>query len=283
MLTLIRHSSRILALAVLVGLSMVGLVGAANSSTRAPVTQSYGTDDTLQKGMLVRLNAKDSTKVSILKQDESDKMHGVVVSANDAALSLTGDPDKRQVYVATFGKYNVLVSTQNGPIKIGDLISISTLNGIGMKADGEEKMVLGKALTAFDGSDAEGTASLTGAEGKKSTVSLGRISVQVSVQSNPLQSAGLPSALTQFLSDIGYSVTKKNVSVARLYLATLILLVASIVSGVMLFSSVRSTLVSIGRNPLAKQAIVRSMIQVVITSLIIFIIGVFGVYLLLKL
>ncbi len=283
MLTLIRHSLRILALAALVGLSMVGLVGAANSSTRAPVTQSYGTDDTLQKGMLVRINAKDSAKVSILKQDESDKMHGVVVSANDAALSLTGNPDKRQVYVATFGKYNVLVSTQNGPIKIGDLISISTLNGIGMKADGEEKMVLGKALTAFDGSDAEGTASLTDGEGKKSTVSLGRISVQVSVQSNPLQSAGLPSALTQFLSDIGYSVTKKNVSVARLYLATLILLVASIVSGVMLFSAVRSTLVSIGRNPLAKQAIVRSMFQVVITSLIIFIIGVFGVYLLLKL
>ncbi len=283
MLTLIRHSLRIIALAVLVGLSMVSMVWAADSATRAPVTQSYGTDDTLQKGMLVRLDSKDSTKVSILKQDESDRMLGLVVAANDAALSLTSDLDKRQVYVASFGKYNALVSTQNGPIKIGDLISISTLNGIGMKADGEEKMVLGKALTAFDGSDAEGTASLTNSEGDKTTVSLGRINVQVSVQSNPLQSAGLPSALTQFLSDIGYSVTKKNVSVARLYLATLILLVASIVSGVMLFSSVRSTLVSIGRNPLAKQAIVRSMFQVVITSLIIFIIGVFGVYLLLKL
>lgn len=284
MLMLIRNSVRTLGLALLVGLALVG-VAAAAESTRAPVTQSYGTNDEgLRKGMLVRLDPKDSSKVVILKQEESAKMFGVVVNSNEAALSLTGDQTERQVYVAMFGKYNVLVSDQNGAIRAGDPVSISSLNGIGMNADSDEELIIGRALGNFDGkSNVESTATTQNGDGTTTKVSLGRIPVDISIENNPLRSQGFPSALTQFLSNIGYSVTKKNVSVARLYLALVILLITSIVSSVLLFSAVRNALISIGRNPLAKREIVRGMIQVVITSLIIFIIGIFGVYLLLKL
>ncbi len=283
MVTLIRNSLRTLGLSVVIGLAIVATAGAA-SDTRAPVTQSYGTDDTVQKGMIVRLDAKDTSKVSILKQEDSKKMFGVVVDANDAALSLTGNLDKRQVYVATFGKYYVLVSTQNGPIIAGESVSISSLNGIGMKADGDEDLILGKALTSFDGNgQVSSTATYKDGNGQDVKIALGRILVDVAVQENPLRSQGFPSALTQFLGDIGYTVTKKNVSVARLYLALVILIITAIVSSVLLFSAVRNAMISIGRNPLAKRDIIRGMIQVVMTSLIIFIIGIFGVYLLLKL
>ncbi len=272
-------------------LTAVPLVGAANTkaaakttSDKAPVTQSYTTDTTLQKGMIVRLNAKDSSKVDPLKQDESKDMLGVVVAANDAALSLTSDISKRQVYVATYGKYDVLVSTQNGVIAAGDLVSISTIDGVGMKADGDTKTIIGKALTSFDGkSNVQGTSSLSDTAGKKTEVSLGRVKVQVLVQTNPLQSVALPTALTNFLSKVGYSVSNKTVNPARLYLALLVLIIASFVAAVLMFSGVKSAMVAIGRNPLAKKAIYRSLVQVVISSLIVFIVGIFAVYLLLKL
>lgn len=267
-------------------LALVPLAQAAESSktSSAPVTQSYGTDSVVQKGMIVRLNPKDSTKVEPLRQDESKDMLGVVVAANDAALSLTSDLSKRQVYVATYGKYDVLVSTQNGVISAGDLVSISTIDGVGMKADGETRTIIGKALTSFDGkSNVLGTSTLTDTSGKKLEVSLGRVSVQVLVQANPLQSVALPSAFTNFLSHIGYSVSNKTVNPARLYLALLVLIIASFVSAVLMFSGVRSAMIAIGRNPLAKKAIYRSLIQVVISSLIVFILGIFAVYLLIKL
>jgi hypothetical protein len=267
--------------------AVVPLVGAADSKTKtsqAPVTQSYGTDAVLQKGMIVRLDPKDSTKVKPLTQDESKDMLGVVVQANDAALSLTSDLSKRQVYVATYGKYNVLVSTQNGVIAAGDLVSISTIDGVGMKADGETDTVIGKALTSFDGkSNVLGTSSLTDTSGKKTEVSLGSVSIQVLVQANPLRSVALPTAFTNFLSRIGYSVSNKTVNPSRLYLALLVLIIASFVSAVLMFSGVKSAMTAIGRNPLAKKAIYRSLIQVIISSLIVFIIGIFAVYLLIKL
>ena len=283
--TMFKHKRYMLGLVSLlfVFLAAAPIVRAAKSSS-APVTQSYGTDSVVQKGMIVRLNAKDSSKVEPLRQDESKDMLGVVVAANDAALSLTSDLSKRQVYVATYGKYDVLVSTQGGVINAGDLVSISTIDGVGMKANGDTTTIIGKALTSFDGkSNVLGTSTLTDTSGKKVEVSLGRVSVQVLVQSNPLQSVALPSAFTNFLSRVGYSVGNKTVNPARMYLALLVLLIASFVSAVLMFSGVKSALVAIGRNPLAKKAIYRSLVQVIISSLIAFIVGIFAVYLLIKL
>ena len=281
-----KHKRYLLSLAALlfVFVAVVPLVRAADPPSNAPVTQSYGTDSVVQKGMIVRLNPKDSSKVEPLSQDESKDMLGIVVQANDAALSLTSDLSKRQVYVATYGKYEVLVSTQNGVIAAGDLLSISTIDGVGMKADGDTRTVIGKTLTSFDGkSNVLGTSSLSDTSGKKTEVSLGRVSVQVQVQANPLQSVALPTAFTNFLSRVGYSVGNKTVNPSRLYLALLVLVIASFVAAVLMFSGVRSAMTAIGRNPLAKKAIYRSLVQVVISSLIVFIVGLFAVYLLLKL
>jgi hypothetical protein len=283
--TMIKHKRLLLGfIGVLFACIAVAPLVHAASSERAPVTQSYCTDSVVQKGMIVRLNAKDSSKVEPLREDQSKDMLGVVVAANDAALSLTSDLSKRQVYVATYGKYEVLVSTQNGSISAGDLISISTIDGVGMKADGDTETVIGKALSSFDGaSNVLGTSTLTDTSGKKTEVSLGRVRLQVLVQPNPLRSVALPTAFTNFLSRVGYSVSNKTVNPGRLYLALLVLVIASFVSAILMFSGVKSAMTAIGRNPLAKKAIYRSLVQVIISSLIVFIIGIFAVYLLLKL
>jgi hypothetical protein len=49
-----------------------------------------------------------------------------------------------------------------------------------------------------------------------------------------------------------------------------------------MYGGIRNGLISIGRNPLSKKSIVRGMIQVILTALTIFLLGIFGVYLLLR-
>jgi hypothetical protein len=78
-------------------------------------------------------------------------------------------------------------------------------------------------------------------------------------------------------------VAGKPVDPTRVYVALIVLVAGSLVAGGILYSGVRGGLISIGRNPMAKKYIVSGMIRVVVSGLIVFILSVFGVYLLLKL
>ncbi len=79
------------------------------------------------------------------------------------------------------------------------------------------------------------------------------------------------------------TIADKPVSTLKIYLALVVLLVTAGVAATALFSGIRSTVISIGRNPLSKGVIMKGLIQVLLISLIIFITGFFGVYLLIKL
>ena len=90
----------------------VGLVHAAQSKTTPKdtpvtqsVTQSYGGDDKLQKGMLVKLKDGKSDQVEALTQGDADKMLGVIVDANASAVTLSEEQSHtKQVYVAAYGR-----------------------------------------------------------------------------------------------------------------------------------------------------------------------------------
>ena len=69
----------------------------------------------------------------------------------------------------------------------------------------------------------------------------------------------------------------------RVYISLAVLFASASVAGALIYSGIRSGMIAIGRNPLSKKSIVRGMVQVVIVALIIFMAGIFGVYLLLKL
>src|SRR6476661_4967869 len=101
------------------------------------VVRSYTTDADVRQGMLVALKPTDSSKVVPLTIADVTDMFGIAISPNQAPITLSGDAGT-QIYVATSGQYNVLVTNQNGVIHAGDYISASALNGIGMKADNSE-------------------------------------------------------------------------------------------------------------------------------------------------
>lgn len=261
-----------------------------SSSNSAPVnisngvTQSYNADSSVEAGMLVQLKAKASNTVIPLTQSNIADMLGVVVPANNATIVLVPKTiTEQQVLVATTGHYVVLVSNQDGPINVGDFITISSIAGVGMKADLTQNEVLGKADASFSGTaNVIGSISLRNTVGGTTTVSIGSIPVDLSIQRNPLF-ARQADYIPTFLSKAAVSVANKPVSAARIYLSMALLLITAFVTGNLLYSGVRNGMLAIGRNPLSKKSIIKSLIETVIAGLIIFVVGILAVYLLLKL
>lgn len=261
-------------------MAIVPLVAADSTA----VTRQYSSQGNIQEGMIVRLATQDAGSVVPLESDHAQQMLGATVSPSNAALTLSGDASSHGVFVATSGRYQVLVSDQNGPIAANDYISISALDGVGMKATSKQQTVLGRSVDSFTGSsNVVGSATLTTATHKKLQVSLGRVTVDIGVGKNPKYVQDQPIGNIGFLRDVSNGVAGKTVSVPRLYLALAILLVSAVMAGSVLYGGVRSGILAIGRNPLAKASISRGLIQVVLTSVVIFVIGLFAVYLLLKL
>jgi hypothetical protein len=269
---------RLIAVAALLILVLLGISHPLDAQT---LTQGYGTDGPIQKGMIVRIKDGDESKVVPLSLEEADKMHGVVVDSNDAAVTLSADNEK--VFVATTGKYEVLVSNQNGEVNEGDWITISAIHGVGMKASTGDSYVMGKALETFDGSNkVAGVTKLKDSSGGERDVRMGRIRADITVARNPLYKGEEPN-LPGYLRKISEQIAGKPVDATRVYLGLIVMLVTTAVAGSLLYGGVRSGIISIGRNPLSKKSVIRGMVQVIIVGLIIFILGLFGVYLLLKL
>lgn len=254
----------------------------AVSQAQVTVTQGYGADLLLQRGMIVGLKKEDPRKVEPINSDDFDRIHGVVIGANESAVLLGRDDEK--VYVASGGRFPVLVSNQNGTINIGDYVAVSSVKGIGMRAGDIEPVILGKAIETFDASNKDNVKSavtVKDTNGQEQQLAVGVVMVDVSIGKNPMLKSNndLPTALRR-ASEL---VAGKPVSPIRVYMSLAILIVATAISGSLIYSAVRSSITAIGRNPLSKKAIMRGLFQVVIIGLIVFISGIFGVYLLLKL
>lgn len=259
-------------------LALLMTVSAVGSATAQAVLQGYQTDQTLQKGMLVTLTKDDQSKVAPITDKTLDSLKGVVADSNDSPVTLSGEGQK--AFVATTGNYEVLVSDQNGSIKKGDYISGSSLAGVGMKANDTQSVVLGRATANFEaGGDVLGKTTIS--SGK--TVALGRVMVDIGVGSSPIQKPPLKDSVPNALEVLANDLAGKSVGAARVYLALTMLLITTAVAGTTLFSGVRSAVISVGRNPLSKGIIYKGLMQVGLLSFIIFITGLFGVYLLIKL
>ncbi|HUD07251.1 MAG TPA: hypothetical protein VMR34_05170 [Candidatus Saccharimonadales bacterium] len=266
------------ALLILVGFFIViGRVGAQ------AFIQSYGAASALEQGLIVRLNPNDSSTVIPTTQTNITKTLGIVVDSSDASVAFANqNSSSQQVFVATSGHYNVLVDDQNGPINIGSYVTVSSLNGIGMNDDNAQPIVVGQALSAFDGSSGViGQTSVSTSQHGSQTIHIGLIRVNVAIQPNPLvifNRTILPSELVK----ISQEVAGKVDAPWRIYLGLILLAGTIAMVIIMLYSGIRSSLISLGRNPLSKKSITRGLIQIIFTTLIIFITGIIGVYLLLR-
>lgn len=246
--------------------------------------QGYAADAPIDNGTIVQLTGKDANRVKIAKQAELQNMFGVTVDRNQLSVTLSSEALENEVFVAASGTYNVLVSTQGGSIVSGDYITLSSVNGVGMKAGTEEATVFGRANGSFDGKGITlGTTTLKDTEGKTNqTVTLGSIPVTIDIKKNP-NDKSTEVMVPEFLDRVGQEIAEKEVSPIRIYLSLGITVISILAAIIIIYAGVRNGVISIGRNPMSKKSIFRALLEIILTSILILIIGLFAVYLLLRL
>lgn len=245
------------------------------------LTQGYASDELLLRGHVVGLNPNDTNKVETINTDRNEEALGVVVRSIDTALTLTDE--QTGVFVSDNGRFEVLFSDVNGDIEIGEYVAVSSIRGIAMKSDTSQPFVIGRAVEPSNFGDPQNvlsTAAVVGADGVDIEVAIGRILVDLDIKPNPF--AADNNNAPEFLVRISEQVAGKPVSALRIYAGLAIILVASTIAGTLLYSAVKSSIISIGRNPLSKKSVLAGLAQVVIISVIIFLSGLFAVYLILK-
>ena len=249
--------------------------------TAQTIAQGYVSDTSLQRATIVSLSTGNKTTVEPASLDNEEHLQGVVVAQNDAPVTLSAEDVSGQVFVADGGRFEVLVSNENGAIQTGDYIAVSRVSGIGMKASESSLFIIGRAVSGFDGQASVLSTTTFDDNGSERRVAIGRVQADISIAVNPLlkpTEANLPS----FLERVAEDVAQKPVNPVRVYLSLLILLITGATAGTLLYAGIRSGIVAIGRNPLSKKSITKSLVQVVLTSIVILLLGIFGVFLLLR-
>lgn len=266
----IRLAARCVGIAVVACLLQLQVVAAES----AAFAQSFETDDELTFGALVSLKSNSPNKVEYASQDRVGQIVGIIGQNPLIELSDT----QRSVQVVTGGVTTALVSNINGEVKTGDKVTASPIAGVGMKVT-EATLIVGTAQADLSSVEVK-ERTITDRDGKQITVQVGQIPVQVHVTffaATATQADFVPA----FLQNVANAVAGKAVSPVRVIAGFLVLLLALISVTVLLYTSVRSSIISIGRNPLSENAVHKSLIEVGITIFSILLLTFITIYLIL--
>ncbi len=243
------------------------------------IAQQFQTKDSgITPAALVGAVHDNPNSVELATTDHADRLIGVVSSEPLIELSNGGSG----VQVVTSGLTLALVSDLNGDVTTGDKIAISPIEGVGMRAaDTDTATIVGTAQSDLHSAQTE-TRTITDKAGKEVTVKIGLIQTQVGVAYYaPATSKANPSFMPTFIQEIADNVAGRNVSPGRVLVAALALLLLFVSVTVLLYSAVRSSIISIGRNPLSQGAVRKSLLQVGLTVLAVLLFGVAVIYLVL--
>ncbi len=201
--------------------------------------------------------------VDLCSRDLDVSLYGVISKLPALALE-NFDPGAKRLVMRS-GIAKVRVSTVNGEIKKGALLSSSTTAGVAGVVKNEDGYVLGVALEDYSGSDE------------------GLIDVALNIHFNAQYGTNNKSNLTKLLRGGLSSYLINPLNSLRYVLAALVLLV-SFVLGITYFGRIsRSGVESIGRNPLAKKSIQFSIFLSLLLSLVMVFVGLGLAYLILVL
>ncbi len=232
---------------------LLGLASAGASS--ANLSHSYHSTTAIANGSIVSLDPKRSDYVEAANTDNALRFLGVVVPKGDSLLAVNASDQLAQV--ATSGNANVLVSTLNGAIKVGDKVAISPISGVGMKSGGGDHTI-GLAQTAFDAKSTGAVIrDVTLKNGQTAQVNVGFVRINIAAgPDNPAGSAANVNGLQQIVK----SLTGHTISTSRIVISLMVGVVAFVTLIVLVYGSIYGSIISIGRNPLAKRAIYRSLL-----------------------
>lgn len=267
---------RLLAFGAFIAVSLLFLPVSVAAQNNSSISQRFQTrQDGITPAALVSVERDSSNTVELSDASSTSRLVGVV---NNQPLIGLSDSESG-LDVVTSGNTIALVSDLNGAIKTGDKITASPILGVGMKAI-EATTVVGVAQASLDSVQTE-VREVTDKTGGKRKVKIGLLPVQVGVAAHTPEVEEQSSFVPPFLQSIANSVSGRNVSPMRVLIAALILVLLFLSITILLYSSVRSSIISIGRNPLSESAVRKSLFQVGLTVFILLLFAVAIVYLVL--
>jgi hypothetical protein len=225
---------------------------AASSQT---IAQSFRVKDNshVLPGTLVNTTAGDPATVELATATHTAQLVGVV----DASPLLTIAADDTAAQIVVSGTVNVLVSDINGPIGAGDKITASPIAGVGMRATGNGQVV-GTAQALFKPADSQ-SRTIKDIHGKSHSIHVGFIPLRVGVAYYQAPGSSL---LPPFIQQLANTVAGRSVSLVRVLAAGLLLVIGLTGITALIYTSARSAMISLGRNPLAAHHIRKSLYQV---------------------
>lgn len=245
------------AFGLLFGIALIFYTSTALAA-KPQTSQGFKVRETIENGLLVSVDKNDSQFVEKSNAANRESLIGVTVGSEQSVVSFA--EGKNKVQVVGSGITKVFVTNLNGDIKPGDAISVSPISGFAMRATTAGK-VIGVASQDFIASKIADSKkiSVSTTDGETTQVKFGQIDAQISVQ-NWIPTGSQNSPILNNLRGVIGGVVGKPVSNAQAVMSIGVIIMAVIASAIILYSSVSSSIRSIGRNPLSKGIIRRSLI-----------------------
>ncbi len=259
----------------LLSVSVLVTIWLATSVTAVTsISQSYTTTKDIPLGSIVSLLKSTSDEITTSTIDNADNIFGVAINAESALLSISGTKGT-QVQVASSGTAAVLVSDINGEIVQGDPITASPIAGVGMKATDNIRII------GMTQGDAKGGSKQTyktkNGEEKSVTVTTVPVLVNVAYFFREPDKTIIPTAI----QNVANGIAGKKVDSLPILISGGIFLIMLIVVVSIIYTMIHSSIISIGRNPMAQSAVYRDLIQLSTLVLAILMVGLIAIYLVL--
>lgn len=244
---------------------LLGISGKIMAAASISQSFSVATDAKLIPGDLAS-TAGNGTAVVPANSTNGDRLVGVVVSPGESSLALGVDPAQSTVQVVQSGDAEVYATTLGGAIHAGDAISVSPIEGFGMRA-AQGLRTIGVAQNDLsDASAGTRQLSIKNKDGTSSTVYMGAVLVSVGLGNG---SAGVPSSIVGSLQSLAAVLAGHQVSTLQATLSFIIVVISVGALMALIYGAIHAGIVAIGRNPLARWSILRSVLQILGMGLLI--------------
>lgn len=259
----------------LVLVALVALVGVAPAAMAVTtISQGYSASSSIAVGSLVSLENNSNDSVEPASSTNINNLFGVVINNGSSVLTLDNG-SKTQVQVATSGILPTLVSDCNGSISSGDPVTASPVKGVGMKATTNIKIV-GIAQGKVTGATKQKVdKNICGSE----EITLGQVPVLIGVAYHYREPE--KTIIPASLQNLANTIAGKSVSSLPIIISAGIFLITVIIVVAIIYSLIRSSIISIGRNPMAQSAVYRDVIQLSALVLAILGVGMVAIYMVL--
>jgi hypothetical protein len=241
----------------------------------ANISHSYHTKGDIPAGSLVSLVSSKGDFIESSNTTNAPRLVGVSVQNDDSLLAV--DATNLTTQVANSGTVSALVSTVNGNIAVGDQVAVSPFSGVGMKADPGNRIV-GLAQASFTNASTGAVGrEVTDKKGNKQKITVGFIRVSIAIGTATANNTKLSG-----IQKLAQSIAGHPVSVARIILSAAVAVIALAALITLIYGAIFGSIIAVGRNPLAKFAIFRTLASVMFMAVATAALAMVTIYLMLK-